>query len=374
MDKRYQEKYEMSEIANLKTIKEKGIESLVKQEEEKWLNSEGTYCVHDKKRYKMTTEINDIKTPPSDSTKNIVNTKQRSLYIFLTLSIIFATIAIGVFAYNRTHKTNPAPIAENINNVETPTPTLIPTITVLPTISPTLKPTAKPTIKPTATPTSSTPVVDNSCSYDLNGATGAVKIDIKPQSNLVVGDQIVELHAKSGCKILDGRSTDTQTLIARAGGNGYSSINSVTYSSVPPGSYSVRIQYKGQWTGYQNVTAVTGQSRTVEFLVSGDNPPPTSTPTPAPKPTCQINIMSASSGPAPFTANFVYGAIYQGSGNYVTGARWDWTGDGNWDTDMLLDGNVNHTYADPGSYTVKMQVQTADGLISDPCTALITVQ
>jgi len=52
MDKRYQEKYGMSEIANLKTIKEKGIESLLKQEEGKWVNSDGTYCVHDKKRYK----------------------------------------------------------------------------------------------------------------------------------------------------------------------------------------------------------------------------------------------------------------------------------------------------------------------------------
>ena len=52
MDKRYQEKYEMSEIANLETIKEKGMESLLKQEEEKWVNSDGTYCVHDKKRYK----------------------------------------------------------------------------------------------------------------------------------------------------------------------------------------------------------------------------------------------------------------------------------------------------------------------------------
>lgn len=52
MDNRYQEKYSMSEIANLKTIKEKGLEFFLKQEKEKWVNSEGTYCVHDKKRYK----------------------------------------------------------------------------------------------------------------------------------------------------------------------------------------------------------------------------------------------------------------------------------------------------------------------------------
>ena len=51
MDKRYQEKYKMSEISNLEAIKQKGIESLLKQEEKKWVNSDGTYCVHDKKRY-----------------------------------------------------------------------------------------------------------------------------------------------------------------------------------------------------------------------------------------------------------------------------------------------------------------------------------
>lgn len=51
LDKRYREKYEMSMIDNLETIKNKGIEFLIKQEQKKWLNSDGTYCVHDKKRY-----------------------------------------------------------------------------------------------------------------------------------------------------------------------------------------------------------------------------------------------------------------------------------------------------------------------------------
>ena len=51
LDKRYREKYEMSEIENLTTIKEKGIDFFLKKEAEKWVNSEGTYCVHDKKRY-----------------------------------------------------------------------------------------------------------------------------------------------------------------------------------------------------------------------------------------------------------------------------------------------------------------------------------
>lgn len=53
LDKRYREKYGMSEIENLKTIKEEGIDHFIEQQEERYVNSEGTYCVHDKKRYKL---------------------------------------------------------------------------------------------------------------------------------------------------------------------------------------------------------------------------------------------------------------------------------------------------------------------------------
>jgi len=41
----------MSEIENLETIKKKGIDYLLKLEKKRWVNSDGTYCVHDKKRY-----------------------------------------------------------------------------------------------------------------------------------------------------------------------------------------------------------------------------------------------------------------------------------------------------------------------------------
>jgi hypothetical protein len=51
LDKRYREKYGMSEIENLKTIKEKGMEYFLKSQKTKWVNSDGTFCVHDKKRY-----------------------------------------------------------------------------------------------------------------------------------------------------------------------------------------------------------------------------------------------------------------------------------------------------------------------------------
>ncbi len=51
LDKRYQDKYGMSEIENLENIKKNGIEKFVIGEEKRWVNSKGTLCVHDKKRY-----------------------------------------------------------------------------------------------------------------------------------------------------------------------------------------------------------------------------------------------------------------------------------------------------------------------------------
>lgn len=52
LDKRYQDRYGMSEISNLKVIKEKGIESFLANGEKKWIDGNCVLCVHDKKYYK----------------------------------------------------------------------------------------------------------------------------------------------------------------------------------------------------------------------------------------------------------------------------------------------------------------------------------
>ncbi len=53
LDKRYQEKYDMSMIKNLEFIKENGINLFLKQQEEKYKcpNCGGVICVHNKKCY-----------------------------------------------------------------------------------------------------------------------------------------------------------------------------------------------------------------------------------------------------------------------------------------------------------------------------------
>lgn len=51
LDKRYRERYGMSEIENLEFIRDKGIDNFIKNECQKWQSSKGTLCIHDKKYY-----------------------------------------------------------------------------------------------------------------------------------------------------------------------------------------------------------------------------------------------------------------------------------------------------------------------------------
>jgi hypothetical protein len=52
LDKRYRNRYGMSEIENLKYIKDKGINKFLKSERKKWISDKGIFCVHDKNYYK----------------------------------------------------------------------------------------------------------------------------------------------------------------------------------------------------------------------------------------------------------------------------------------------------------------------------------
>jgi len=51
LDKRYREKYGMSEIENLEFIRDKGMDEFIKNERKRWISSQGIFCVHDKKYY-----------------------------------------------------------------------------------------------------------------------------------------------------------------------------------------------------------------------------------------------------------------------------------------------------------------------------------
>ncbi|MDO8507195.1 MAG: DUF3795 domain-containing protein [bacterium] len=51
LDKRYRERYGMSEIENLEFIRDKGMDEFIKRERGKWQSDKGILCVHDKKYY-----------------------------------------------------------------------------------------------------------------------------------------------------------------------------------------------------------------------------------------------------------------------------------------------------------------------------------
>ncbi len=53
LDNRYRKKYGISEIENLKYIRDNGMEKFLKTELKKWVSDKGILCVHDKKYYKI---------------------------------------------------------------------------------------------------------------------------------------------------------------------------------------------------------------------------------------------------------------------------------------------------------------------------------
>lgn len=231
-----------------------------------------------------------------------------------------------------------------IDQNQTPSPNPSPTTKNSPTPTPTTKNT--PTPKPTTRATPTTSPSSYSCPYNLSVATGAVKVNLRAQSGVLVGDQVVELQANSGCSVLVNKSTDKDTRIARQGSP------VVDFSQVPPGPYRVRVKYKDQWTGYQVVDVSSGQQATITITVSGDTPSNTPTPTPKPRPTCYNPVVYPSTtGTAPFQVTLQPQGD-AGSTGGIQGYEWDFTGDGSWDTGASPDAQV-YTYQNPGTYTVK---------------------
>lgn len=93
-----------------------------------------------------------------------------------------------------------------------------------------------------------------------------------------------------------------------------------------------------------------------------------------PQITCNINA-NVTSGSAPLAVDFIYGAIFKGTDDYVTDVQWDFNGDGTWDTayDYSSQHPPVYTFPNPGNYTAKMHLKTHNGVETDICTKSITV-
>lgn len=229
--------------------------------------------------------------------------------------------------------------------------------------------TPKSTTKATATPSSNS---STTCSYNTTGATGAIKIDVRPQSGILLGDQLAQIDAKAGCNVLVGSSTASYTI--RSAGGGTSNLNSISISSIPAGSYSIKVRYKDQWTGSTSINVSSGAQTTSVIYVSGDAQPttaPTPTPTPKPKPICfNPTTYPTSLGSAPYTINFQPGGDANGSGG-LAGYEWDYLNNGSWSSSGANPGT--YTFQSTGTYTIKLRVLGANGEYSDTCQTTVTV-
>jgi hypothetical protein len=296
----------------------------------------------------------------------------------IIILLIVVVLAGGIYIAYKDYKsanTLPSQTSSSDNSFNlsmlTPSPattstTLAPTATsksVVKTVTPV------PTIKPTATAQSTSS--NGSCPYNTTGTTGAIKINVHPQAGILLGDQLAEVDAQSGCNVLLGSSSYTYTI--KSAGNGTSSLNSITISSISAGPFSIKIRYKDQWTSYTNINVSSASLTTTDIYVSGDPAPTiaaTPTPTPLPKPVCFDPIPYPASGKAPLSVNFQP----QGSAGNTMGMSeydWDYMNNGSWSSSGLNMGN--HTYQSPGTYTINMRILSINGQYSDNCQTTVTV-
>lgn len=119
-----------------------------------------------------------------------------------------------------------------------------------------------------------------------------------------------------------------------------------------------------------------GTSRQISwnYIFTVGSPTPTITPTPTPNlnpPLCGQSSIPPATGPAPLTV-LLHGAADAGSGPGFDGYRWDFDGNGTWDTDTLSE-PVTHVYTTPGSYIPLFQVHGTNNVWSALCTYPYTI-
>lgn len=297
-------------------------------------------------------------------------------FVFLPMLIVVVFLVVGGVVYfgkslikSESSVPQPTPIVDEPTASPSATKAASPSIPSSKQTSPTVSKGSK--TSPTPSPTTATQqglsVINPADSYDLTGPTGAVRVDIVPKAGVLIGDQIVELMAKSGYKVLDGKSTDKLTAIVRQGRPEGS------FSTVPPGPYKVRVRYKDQWSSEYDVKVESAKQSIIVVEVSGDPAPTlTPTPTPKPKPVCSVLMMPSSTGAAPFQSSVCIGNNsnpYQG----VQQEFADYDGDGNWDYQGQSYGCHAYTFQNPGTYTPKGKIIGVSGDESEVCQTTVTI-
>lgn len=100
---------------------------------------------------------------------------------------------------------------------------------------------------------------------------------------------------------------------------------------------------------------------------------PTVAPSANPVPTSTCGVVTSVSGPNPLAVNLAY-SVTPVNNSYMTGAQWDFDGNGSWDTDLSQSrGSTTHTYPTSGTYKVKLRLQMSDGTFTNTCSKNVTV-
>lgn len=92
------------------------------------------------------------------------------------------------------------------------------------------------------------------------------------------------------------------------------------------------------------------------------------------------NELPVANAGGPYYAHTGNSITFNGSGSNdtngtIVGYRWDFTNDGNYDTDWLTSATTTHSYPSAGIYTVKLEVKdNASGTDSDIATAYVTTE
>jgi len=92
------------------------------------------------------------------------------------------------------------------------------------------------------------------------------------------------------------------------------------------------------------------------------------TPTPkTPSPTNNSCTVSTMTEPSSQNSVRLIASADSKNGSYISGAQWDFDGNGSWDTDMnISNSNIVHSYSD-GSHLVKLQLKMSDGSTTEIC-------